>query len=210
MTKIYIEGKDKGVPECDFFCTILATMNIATDKYEIIPTGGYKNLMDSKTMPFIEVLRANTDVGGKNLVVFDADTEKNNGGFAVRQEYLIKRRDELNLEFDLFLWPDNKSDGDVEVLMESIARTDLYPEFFDCFAKYEHCMSQRKNEDNEPFYSSPNRKGKLHTYFNALPISNAKKKKFGHGVCRWGDQEIWNMESKSLVPIKEFLLERLG
>ena len=154
-------------------------------------------------------MRANTDAGGKNLVVFDADTAANGGGFAVRQNELLNRKAALGLDFELFLWPDNQGDGDVEILMESVARKDLYPEFFDCFSKYEHCMSQRKNEKGESFYTTPNRKGKLHTYFNAIPISKTKKDGFGKGSWRWEDGEIWNLDTESLQPLKAFLQKNL-
>ena len=209
MIKIYIEGKEKRVPESDFLSSVLSHIGIPQDKYEIIHTGGFTNLLDSDSMPYVGLLRANTDDGGMNLVIFDADTDKNKGGFTVRREYLLTKRDQLDLKFDLFLWPNNREDGDVEVLMESIARKDLYPEFFDCFTKYEHCMSLRKNDKGEPFYSTPNRKGKLHTYFHALPISNTKKNRFGQGVWRWSDELIWDLEADSLNPIKGFLLKYL-
>lgn len=206
MVKIFIEGKNKQVPESEFLRAILRHTGIPSEGYEIIHTDGYTNLMDSDISGTnIEQMKANTDDGGKNLVVFDADSAANNGGFAKRRGELLSRRDVLGLAFDLFLWPDNQSDGDVEGLMESIARTDLYPEFFDCFSKYEHCMSQRKNEQGGSFYTTPNRKGKLHTYFNSLPISNVKKKKFGSGEWRWDDAEIWNLDSDALTPIKSFL-----
>lgn len=209
MVQIFIEGHDKKVPESEFLNAILKHLGVLSDRYEIMPTSGYKNLMDSDDASNIGLMRANTDVGGKNLVVFDADTADNNGGYDVRRNELLKRKEELGLEFDLFLWPDNKSDGDVEVLMESIARKDLYPEFFDCFGKYEHCVSQRKNEDGSCFYTTPNRKGKLHTYFNSIPISKIKKNKFGRGEWLWEDKNIWNLDAESLKPIKEFLLSNL-
>lgn len=204
MVKIFIEGESKKVPESAFLHAILDNMGIAAENYEFMHTGGYTNLLN-ESLTNIEMMRANTDAGGKNLVVFDADCEANRGGFTERQKELLRGRDELDLDFELFLWPDNQSDGDVEVLMECIARKDLYPEFFDCFGKFEHCISQRKKEGGEPFYTTPNRKGKLHTYFNSLPISNTKKKKFGSGEWRWTDPDIWDLNSESLVPLKEFL-----
>ncbi len=211
MVKIFIEGKNKKVPESEFLHAVLSHMGIPNERYEVIHTNGYTNLMDSDIAGTnIEQMKANTDVGGKNLVVFDADFDANNGGFSKRRGELLARRDELSLEFELFLWPDNKRDGDVEELMEDIARKDLYPEFFDCFSKYEHCMSQRKNEKGTPFYTTPNRKGKLHTYFNSLPISNTKKKRFGSGEWRWDDDKIWNLDAKPLKPLKEFLLKHLS
>lgn len=210
MVKIYIEGKNKKVPESEFLRAILEHAGVTADKYELVHTNGYTSLLDAANGVNVEIMRANSDSGGKNLVVFDADTPANNGGFGCRQKELLDKGRDLNLDFDLFLWPDNKSDGDVEVLMESIARKDLYPEFFECFSKYEHCISRRKNEKGEPFYTTPNRKGKLHTYFNSLPISNTKKNKFGSGVWRWTDTSIWNLDADSLHPIKDFLLKHLS
>lgn len=209
MVQIFIEGHNKKVPESEFLSAILKHMGVPLDKYQIMPTDGYTNLMDSPDAPNIELMRANTDAEGKNLVIFDADTAENNGGYDIRRAELLKRKKELGLEFELFLWPNNQSDGDVEVLMESIARKDLYPEFFDCFGKYERCVSQRKNEDGSCFYTTPNRKGKLHTYFHSLPISKAKKDKFGRGQWRWDDPKIWNLDSESLNPIKDFLSSNL-
>lgn len=210
MVKIYIEGKNKKVPESEFLRAILEHVGVPAEKYEFVHTNGYTSLLDAANGVNVEIMRANSDSGEKNLVVFDADTTANNGGFAMRQKELLEKGKALGLSFELFLWPDNQSDGDVEVLMESIARKDLYPEFFECFSKYEHCISQRKNENGEPFYTTPNRKGKLHTYFNSLPISNTKKNKFGSGVWRWTDTSIWNLDADSLHPIKDFLLKHLS
>ena len=208
--KIFIEAESPRVPEYKFIIAILDSLHIDKNKYDVLPTNGYTNLMDSPDASNIGLMRANTDDGGVNLVIFDADTDKNGGGFEKRREYLQKRKDELSLDFELFLWPNNNADGDVEVLMESIARKDLYPEFFDCFSKYEHCMSQRKQENGEPFYTTPNRKGKLHTYINSLPLSNTKKKKFGSGEWLWSSDDIWDLNSDNLIPIKEFLKKHLS
>ena len=209
MVKIFIEGKNKKVPESEFLRAVLQHIGVTSDQYELIHTDGYKNLLDSAITSNIEIMRANSDAGGRNLVIFDADTAFNKGGFSLRQGELLERKTVLGLEFELFLWPDNKGDGDVEMLMESVARKDLYPEFFECFGKYEHCMSQRKNDKGEPFYTTPNRKGKLHTYFNAIPISKTKKDGFGKGSWRWDDTEIWNLDAETLQPLKEFLIKYL-
>lgn len=209
MVKIFIEAKDKRTPESEFLKAILDKIGVASDTYEIITTDGYTNLLDSADASNINSLRANSDAGGINLVVFDADTDYNKGGFAKRGSELLSKRDYLGLVFELFLWPDNKHDGDVEVLMESIARKDLYPEVFECFEKYEHCISKRKNEQGDPFYVTPNRKNKLHTYFSSLPISRSKKKKAGRGAWLWDDANIWDLDSESLNPIKDFLTKYL-
>lgn len=206
MVNIFIEGKDNKVPEYGFLKAIIKNIGIQDEKYKIIPVNGYKNLLSSKTSGTnISLMRANVDAGKKNLVIFDADSHDNNGGFAVRREELINNRDSAGVDFELFLWPDNKSDGDVECLMERIARKDLYPEFFSCFSKYECCISKRKKDNGEQFYTSPDRKSKIYTYFNSLPISNTKKRNSGKGDWGWGNPEIWNFDAMELQPIKNFL-----
>lgn len=209
MVNIFIEAKDKKTPEAKFLTAILDRMGISPDKYFLAPTGGYTNLLDSNNAANANAMRANTDAGGKNLVIFDADSSDNNGGFERRRRHLLQKKDEMGLDFELFLWPDNNGDGDVEVLMERIARDDLYPEFFDCFRKYECCISKRKAGDGKPFYSTPNRKGKLHTYITSLPGSRTKKSKSGSGDWQWYDGEIWDLDSESLNPIKGFLAKHL-
>ena len=208
MVKIFIEAENLNVPESKFLDAILKHLGFTPDQYVLMPTGGYTNLMDSAKTSNVELLQANTDAEGINLVVFDADTADNNGGFEKRKKELLSRREELGLKFDLFLWPDNNRDGDVEVLMEEIARKDLYPELFDCYSKYEHCISQRKNEDGKTFYHLPNRKNKLHTYFTTLPISQTKRGKAGRGAWLWDDASIWNLDSEAMKPIKDFLLKK--
>lgn len=209
MVNIFIEAKDTKTPEAEFLRAILNRLDIPVEAYSLKPTNGYTNLMDSDNAANINAMRVNTDVGEKNLVVFDADSVNNNGGLEKRRDQLLQKKEELGLEFELFLWPDNSNDGDVEILMESIARKDFYPEFFDCFGKYECCISRRKDYDGKQFYSTPNRKGKLHTYFTSLPISKTKKDKVGSGLWQWNNPEIWDLDSDSLTPIKEFLKKHL-
>lgn len=209
MMNIFIEAKDTKTPEAEFLRAILNRLDIPVEAYSLKPTNGYTNLMDSDNAANINAMRVNTDVGEKNLVVFDADSVNNNGGLEKRRDQLLQKKEELGLEFELFLWPDNSNDGDVEILMESIARKDFYPEFFDCFGKYECCISRRKDDDGKQFYSTPNRKGKLHTYFTSLPISKTKKDKVGSGLWQWNNPEIWDLDSDSLTPIKEFLKKHL-
>lgn len=207
-TLIFIEAKNKSLPEADFINTVLEKLGIDSDKYDIICTNGYTNLLNEKKA-FINQMLLNTDEGGKNLVVFDADYNENGGGFLKRKEELLKGGIEKGVSFDLFLWPNNIEDGDVELLMERIARKDLYPEFFDCFNDYELCIGSRKDSDGKPFYKTPNRKGKLHTFFHALPISKTRQSEFGRGEWLFDDDKIWDFGSDSLNSIKDFLYRNI-
>ena len=120
MVNIFIEAKDRKTSEAEFLTAILNCLGIPIDAYSLKPTNGYTNLMDSDKAVNINAMRVNTDTGEKNLVVFDADYDNNNGGFEKRRDQLLKKKEELGLEFELFLWPDNSSDGDVEESEEAI------------------------------------------------------------------------------------------
>ena len=57
--------------------------------------------------------------------------------------------------------------------MESLARHDLHPTFFNCFRQYEMCVGGELDEQGRQRYNTPDLKGKLHTYSvtGACPLS---------------------------------------
>lgn len=67
---------------------------------------------------------------GINLIIFDADTEVNGGGYKKRKEELLAELKVLKIDAEIFLWPDNGNDGDFETMLESIARKDIHDRFF--------------------------------------------------------------------------------
>lgn len=205
MVKIVIEAAKKETPECVFLNCILHQLGWKDDSFDILCANGYKNIL-SETI--LNQLQANILEGGRNLVVFDADYPSNGGGYSTRREWLDKELGQRGVQYDLFLWPDNNHDGDVESLMEVLARKDLYSEYFDCFEKFEHCLSNRKKSDGvTPFYTSPNLKAKLYAYVSSLPMSNSKKSKIGHGQWQFDNPDIWAIEKTATMPIGVFLLK---
>lgn len=68
------------------------------EDFEIIGTGG-KDKLGNTALKFIE----NTIDGGTNIVIFDADTSSNKGGFSKRKAEILKAKEDYNIEFDLFL-----------------------------------------------------------------------------------------------------------
>ena len=88
MVNIFIEAKDRKTSEAEFLTAILNRLGIPADTYSLKPTNGYTNLMDSDKAVNINAMRVNTDAGEKNLVVFDADSGNNNGGFEKRRDLL--------------------------------------------------------------------------------------------------------------------------
>ena len=88
-------------------------------------TGGYTKLRKEDA---INAMRQNTDAGGKNLVIFDADDN-----FDSRRKELLAIKDEFGVEFELFLLPNNKDAGELEDMLEQIINPNNQP-VMDCWA----------------------------------------------------------------------------
>lgn len=94
----------------------------------VIPTEGYTNLITkSKTAAYVNQMRRTTDDGGVNLVVFDADDDCEK-----RRNEIMNWKSEYKLDFELFLFPDNHSSGELEDLLESIINPENQP-VMDCW-----------------------------------------------------------------------------
>ena len=204
MIKIFLEAENDRTPEHWFFKTLLTRAGVSDKHFEIIDVAGKDKL-------FCEAIRnvmgINTIEGGVNLVIFDADSIENKGGFAERSESILRDRDEYGLSFDLFLMPNNSGDGDFETMIEAIARKDLHSVFFDCYGDYEKCIEGPKDSDGGQKYFAPNLKGKLHTYITSMKMSNTQRNKVRSGNWKFDNPEYWNIDDLSLDPLKEFLLK---
>lgn len=192
MINIYLESKNRSTPEYVFMNTLLHFMNIDTDLFTIVPINGKDNLRNSRNQ-FLQ----NTAEGGINLIVFDADSPENLGGYNRRKAEIQNKLLEFGIDSEIFLFPDNHNDGDFESLLETVARRDLHEPFFSCFNDYELCLGDK--------YVHPNRKGKLHAYITSMHLSSEKRRNLGGGNWLFEDEEYWNLNADSLKPLKEFL-----
>ena len=204
MVKIFLETQNDKTPEYWFFYTLLTRAGVSANDFEIIRVAGKDKLFYEATK---NILAINTIEGGINLVIFDADSNENKGGFAKRSEAILKKRDELGLSFDLFLMPNNKDDGDFETMIETIARKDLHKVFFDCYNDYEKCIEGSKDSDGNQKYFAPNLKGKLHTYITSMRMSNTQRNKVRGGNWQFDNPEYWDINDLSLEPLREFVLK---
>ena len=96
-------------------------------------TGGYQKL---KSEDAIGVMRQNTDMGGINLVIFDADEDTES-----RRAELLAIKEEFGVEFELFLLPNNKDVGALEDLLENIINPNNQP-VMDCWQTYEEKLRE--------------------------------------------------------------------
>lgn len=81
----------------------------------------------------------------KNLLVLDADTPKNGGGFETRREWVVSRLEALppHSPVELFLLPDDKSDGTLETLLLQ-ARAVATKSAEGCLQAFCDCLNKHK------------------------------------------------------------------
>lgn len=196
MTHLFLETGKKTTSEYMFMKTLLSVMNLH-DNVIIDTVNGKDNLQNAKN-----VFVANTLEGGKNLIIFDADTTRNCGGFKQRQKEILEKVGELGITAELFLFPNNKDDGCFENLLLDIALKERYKTFFDCYSDYEKCLGDD--------YEHPNLKGKVFTYISSMKsLTKKQRENLGRGCWLFDNPEYWDIENEALLPLKEFLNEKV-
>lgn len=165
--------------------------------FEVIGIGG-KDQLENARLPFDE----NTLAGGINILLFDADMVQNLGGYATRSAELIMKREQLGLEFEFFLWPNNQDDGDFEsLLMQMVNPT--HQCLLDCFNGFEMCI--RGNDPDEQLYKTPERKSAIYTYINSFIKSQSEEEKMKSGYWFFNDTRFWDLDADAGKPFVEFL-----
>lgn len=193
MVRIYLEAESAKVHEYVFVSTLMKHWGYDNSRFEIVPVRGKDNLHNVK-VKFDET----TLEGGRNIVIFDADFPSNGGGYENRRVELLEKLHELGVYADLFLFPNNHDDGDVEVLLDTLARKDKHKRFFECFHDYECCLGKD--------YNSPDLKGKLYTYMTSQKaFSKRKISEIKSGQWKFDDTDYWDIDRETLNPLKTFI-----
>ena len=161
-------------------------------------TGGYQKLRREDA---INAMRQNTDVGGKNLVIFDADED-----CEARRKELLAIRDEFGVKFELFLLPNNKDAGELEDMLEQIINPDNQP-VMDCWATYEGELEKvRIPTKTPPTLTIPAKKTKIYAYLETLLGKTRSQKKLIKDANRnYENTQHWNLDAEYLEPLKEFM-----
>ena len=192
MTYIFLETGKPATSEAVFIKTLIENLgyNISSNKVEFV--NGYKNLVN-----VIPTIKARCAEGGKVVIIFDADSLGNNGGYETRKKEIEEVLGENNAQAELFLFPNNEEDGDFETLSEHLIQKEKHTQMLDCYADYETCLGND--------YVHPNLKGKIFTYISAMKMSSSKRRKLGNGEWMFDNAEYWSLESDYLKPLKAFL-----
>ena len=164
--------------------------------FDVIGTNGWTNI------PNIEYeFKENMDNGFANLVIFDADEEKNGGGFAIRQAEIQALKSD-SIDFDLFLWPNNQTDGDFELLLSKIVNPE-HQCLLDCYEHFEDEV--RANDPEEKKYETPGRKGEMYSYISLQKMTQKQKDYLSKGYWMFDNPKYWDLSSEELNPLIDFL-----
>lgn len=194
MTRIFIEARYEKTTEYVFLDTIIKNLGFTEEQYEIICVNGKSNLTHAANK-----FKENTIEGGKNLIVFDADTLATGCGFAATRQRINQELSDNGMQADgIFLFPDNAQDGIFENLLEELMQKTIHERWLNCDSDYEACLGD--------CYLTPDVKGKLFTYISAQKsLSNTKRKALGSGQWQFNNTQYWNLNAPALQPLKDFL-----
>ena len=174
------------------------TGNLKGDK-----TGGYKKLSDEIN---IREMRINADQDGVNLVIFDADND-----IESRRKELEAIKEQYQVDFELFLLPNNKDKGALEDMLEKIINPDNNC-IFKCWENYEkELVKQEISWRTPPPLTTPAKKTKIYGYLESLlGESNSQKEKIKETNRNYENTQHWDLDAEYLEPLKEFLLNCLN
>lgn len=197
--KIFVEG----IADYKFLSDYISfKYNIELSKDDIIKTGGWTTIKSQKTdgEKIRNIAENNTDNGGVNLLIFDADDN-----YKERLINIYEWKKQVKLDFEVFLWPNNSESGDLEVTLENIINSKNSP-IFECWSNYEKCLSSKKIEDREVSLTIPARKTKIYGYLEALlGESKNQKKKIKEEFRNYKKPDFWELDSEYLNSLKDFL-----
>ncbi len=143
----------------------------------------------------------------KTLIIFDADKDYESNKKEILK--VVSKTKQTISEEQIFLFPNNQDDGDLETLLLEIAN---HKEFINCFEGYLDCI--KKTEHYKPIKNI--RKNKWYAYLEALGLEYLYTKKnifdnIGGKVKNEYEEDYEKLkkaikfESELLNPLKNFL-----
>lgn len=201
--KIFVEGDaDKR-----FISQLLeAVFQISINKDCIVKTSGWSNLIAPKTeATYLNQMRMTSANGGTNLVIFDADDD-----FEKRKKELLSWKANRNADFELFLFPNNSSIGELEDLLEQIINKENQP-VMDCWADYEKALKgiELPWKQGEPL-TIPAKKTKIYAYLEVLlGTSKSQKEKIKEPNREYTNKHHWDLGADALNKLIDFLKKHL-
>lgn len=142
-------------------------------------------------------LQENTDAGGVNIIIFDADND-----FEKAKNDILNEKEKNNLELDYFLFPDNENIGQFETLLMQICPIENLA-FFDCWKSFYDCTDKLVNKKSS-LYSKTESQCYCEIYLDKSIVRKIEKKKISYI-----NSDAWNLKHTALEPLYLFLKEHL-
>lgn len=178
-------------------------LTIKNEQIEIIPIDGCKKI---NKVIIKQLFINNSDVGGKNILIFDADYTGINGnnGFQNCNVMIdnLKKNQTNPMEFSHYLWPNNKDDGLFEDLLEKIIPKDKYP-VIKCLESNLSCLNSLKEQH---VIKVPGIKEKINSYLHLFAQSTKL-------IERNYNNDFWHLDTSSceeLLAFRQFLFQHLA
>lgn len=175
---------------------------IVVPEERIVNLEGWTNI---KGISALRRMRSTTDNGGVNIVILDADNN-----FEARRNEVQEWKQEHDVEFELFLLPNNHDAGTLEDLLEHIINPNNQP-IFDCWQHYEDELVQQEIPGRTPPpLTTPAKKTKIYGYLEALLGETKSQKDLIKEANRnYENPQHWNLDTEYLEPLKLFLNDNL-
>jgi len=161
---------------------------------EIISIDGCTKIRDKV---YKEQFIDNTEKGGLNIVIFDADYKdvgNGNNGFESCCQRLDDLKNELN--FDYFLWPDHENDGFLEDVQRKMIPESKLP-ILSCMESHFSCLDSLREEHNLLEF---NDKAKISIYLYYCQKENKAS------LVRYNDTEYWDLSLEKNEFLNRFKL----
>ena len=160
---------------------------------------GWTNL---KGWTWQQRMRTNTANEGTNIVIIDADDN-----IDARRSDVLAWKQQHELEFELFLLPNDKDAGALEDLLENIIDPANQP-VMDCWQTYEGELEKvRIPKKTPPTLTIPAKKTKIYAYLETLLGKSKSQKELIKDANRnFENTQHWNLDAEYLEPLKEFIM----
>jgi len=206
MIKIFVEGKSDEI----FIKAYIQFLNNdgVAKPFEIVNLGGKDKIRKGKKakpknvaalQKVYQQFDENTENGGINLIIFDADRD-----FKKRQKEINALKETANIDFDLFLFPNNQSQGDLEVLLENIVNPQ-HRQLLDFFDTYTNSIQSLLDKNAQLPYAIPDRKTKIYAYITSFKRSEEDNELLKKGNYFYDNPIFWDLKASYLNRLKIFL-----
>ena len=191
--KIFVEGESDKKFISDYIKHLEIDLSIID--FQIEKLNGKDDDKFQKNLPQF----ASSD---KNLVIVDADDN-----FEERKSHLLALKTRLSIDYNIFLFPNNYGNGELETLLQSII-WDKYQGYFSCFPPFESCVKLAHSD-----FNPPSLKDKIYAYLSALLIgreTDQRSKYISPTNMEYMNERFWNINHSNLYPLKRFLIEHIS